>query len=101
MGTTAGIGLDKQKRAGLEQLEESHFASSTTDGRVAGDNTVTGRTHNVDGVVATNMISAVLHAGEPHLPLAPDTAGIALGVGLVVVLAVVYDYYCNDWNGGA
>ena len=47
------------------------------------------------------MLSAVLHAGEPHLPLAPDTAGLALGVGLVVVLAVVYDYYRNDWNGGA
>lgn len=46
------------------------------------------------------MLAVILHAGESHLPLAPDTAGIALGVGLAIVLAVVYDYYRNGWNGG-
>lgn len=47
------------------------------------------------------MTTAILHAGEPHLPMTLDTAGLALGIGLAVVLAVAYDCYRNDWNGGA
>lgn len=59
-----------------------------------------GRTHIVVHVVTLTMSSAVLHAGEPHLPMALDTAGVALGIGLAVVLVVAYDYYRNHWDGG-
>lgn len=48
-----------------------------------------------------NMAAVLLHAGELHLPMALDDAGVVLGIGLAVVLAVIYDYYRNDWNGGA
>lgn len=46
------------------------------------------------------MTTAILHASEPHLPMTLDTAGLALGIGLAVVLIVAYDYYRTDWSGG-
>lgn len=36
--------------------------------------------------------------GGSLLPL--DVAGVVLAVGLVVLVAVAYDYYRNRWSGG-
>lgn len=52
------------------------------------------------GTVGLNVTSVIAHAAHPHLPMSPDAAAAALAVGFVVLLAVTYDFYRHEWNGG-
>lgn len=52
------------------------------------------------GVIPYHMLGLVLHAGDHHLPMSTETAGVALGLGLIVVALITYDYYRHGWSGG-
>lgn len=45
------------------------------------------------------MPLAVLHSGNPHLPMTMDVASLTLAVGLLVVFAVLYDYLRQERSG--
>lgn len=58
-----------------------------------------GDTHIWVGLVTTRMPLAVLHSGNPHLPMTMDVASLTLAVGLLVVFAVLYDYLRQERSG--
>ena len=43
------------------------------------------------------MPIGIAHAAGPALPLSVDLAGVALAVGFLVLVVVVYDYY-RHWS---